>query len=779
MQTVKKKVRNNTKPEWRIILENLVYRDQITIYRICRKMIIYLNRREIPEIKEYIQPFFPTPEIENNSQKLGHNWPKPKGIPFAAEKIIGDVFTIADRYLEDEEINSLLSYWLHQEQINELSLVLERRHSPLKDVIDAVKKYLRYFNPEKISSFDEIIGLRVGLIHRFLSENLDYIGIAKKYISIREMDKILDRTIGPANGNGKLGGKSAGLILARQILSKKGKEKKIYKKVSTPRSRFLTSDALFEFLHYNALEEFVFLKYQNPDEIRQEYTFLEYIFKNSSLPPETVQALNSVLDDFEGKPIIVRSSSLLEDSFKAAFSGKYKSLFISNLGTKSERLASLLNAIVEVYASSFGPDPIEYRKERDLIDFREEMGILIQQVVGNKIGKYFLPSYAGVAFSNNEMRWSPRLERKDGIVRLVVGLGTRAVDRTIDDYPILVSPGKPDLKINQSYEDQVRFSQQYIDVINLETNNFETLRFSDFVKEIKAQIPGIEKIVSYDRHRALVNPIGPMDDFLKEDLIVTFNGLIHNSDFIPTIKEILTDLEEAFGAAVDVEFASDGNKLYILQCRPQTKFKDNFYVELPQVVNKENIIFTSSKYVNSGLIKDIEYVVYIDGNGYQALESIDDMKLIAKIVGRLNHILPRRKFILIGPGRWGSKGDIKLGVPVIYSDINNAALLIEQAISTGGYIPELSFGTHFFQDLVESDIKYLPLYPDDKENIFNKAFFNNSYNSMIDIFPEYRRLEKVVKIIKVDMIKPKYCLNVYMDGEENKAIAVLEPYARS
>lgn len=778
MQPIEKKVRNNAKPEWRIILENLVFRDQITIYRICRKMIIYLQRREVSEIKEYTKAFYSTPEIDNRFQNSGQNWPKPKGIPFAAEKIIGDVFTIADRYLSDEEINNLLTYWLHQEQVNELSLVLERRHSPLKDVIDAVKKYLRYFNPDQITSFDEIIGLRVGLVHRFLSENLNYIGVAKKYITIKEMDKILDRTIGPASGNGKLGGKSAGLILARQILSKKNKDKRLYDKVSTPRSRFLTSDALFEFLHYNALEEFVFMKYQNPDEVRQEYTFLEYIFKNSSFPPETVQALNSVLDDFEDVPIIVRSSSLLEDSFDAAFSGKYKSLFLSNTGTKSEKLASLLNAIAEVYASSFGPDPIEYRKERGLLDFREEMGILIQQVIGNKIGKYFLPSYAGVAFSHNEMRWSPRIDRKDGIIRLVAGLGTRAVDRTIDDYPIVVSPGKPDFKINQSYEDQIKFSQHYIDVINMETNTFETLRFSDFVKMVKAQIPGLEKIVSYNRDKTLVNPVGPMDNFLKEDLIVTFNGLIHNSDFIPTIKEILSDLEDAFGTPVDVEFASDGKKLYILQCRPQTKFKDNVYVEIPQKVEKNKIVFTSNKYVNSGLIKDIEYVVFIDGYSYKDLPTIDDIRLIGKIVGRINNILPRRKFILIGPGRWGSKGDIKLGVPVNYCDINNSALLIEQAINTGGYIPELSFGTHFFQDLIEADIKYLPLYPEDEGNIFNRSFFYDSYNSLIDLFPEYRKYENVIKVIKVDRVVIDHSLTVYMDGESNKALAILEPYEK-
>ena len=122
---------------------------------------------------------------------------------------------------------------------------------------------------------------------------------------------------------------------------------------------------------------------------------------------------------------------LLEDSFGAAFAGKYKSLFIANQGSKKERLAELIDAIAEVYASTFGPDPIEYRREQGLLDYHEEMGILIQEVVGKKVGDYFFPAFAGVALSNNEFRWSNRIKLEDGLVRMVPGLGTRAVDRVV------------------------------------------------------------------------------------------------------------------------------------------------------------------------------------------------------------------------------------------------------------------------------------------------------------------------------------------------------------
>ena len=222
-----------------------------------------------------------------------------------------------------------------------------------------------------------------------------------------------------------------------------------------------------EFLHYNNLEEVIEQKYKEIDQIRQEYPYIVQIFKNSIFHSEVVKQLSLVLEDFGNVPLIVRSSSLLEDRIGAAFSGKYKSLFVANQGTRQARLSALMDAIAEVYSSIFNADPIEYRKERGLLDYHEEMGIMIQEVVGTKVGKYFFPAYAGVAFSNNEFRWSPRIKRDDGLIRLVPGLGTRAVDRVSDDYPALIAPGKPGLRVNVSVDDVIRYSPQKIDVINL------------------------------------------------------------------------------------------------------------------------------------------------------------------------------------------------------------------------------------------------------------------------------------------------------------------------
>ena len=158
-----------------------------------------------------------------------------------------------------------------------------------------------------------------------------------------------------------------------------------------------------------------------------------------------------------------------------AFSGKYRSLFLANTGTREERLEALIDAVCEVYASVFGPDPIQYRAERGLLDFVEEMGIIIQKVVGRQVGKYFFPAFAGVAFSNNEFRWSPRLRREDGIVRMVTGLGTRAVDRMGDDFPFMMSPGQPNLRVNVTPDQVAHYAQSPWTSSTWRPGRFETL----------------------------------------------------------------------------------------------------------------------------------------------------------------------------------------------------------------------------------------------------------------------------------------------------------------
>jgi pyruvate,water dikinase len=531
---------------------------------------------------------------------------------------------------------------------------------------------------------------------------------------------------------------------------------------------------MFNFIHYNDLDETFQTKYLHPDQIRQEQPFLEQVFKNAIFPNEIVEGFRRIIRDLQGKPIIIRSSSLLEDSYGAAFSGKYKSLFISNTGSEEERLHSLMDAIAEVYSSTFNPDPIEYRRERGLLDFSEEMGVLIQEVVGIKVDHYYMPVFGGVAFSRNEFQWSPRIQREDGMIRLVPGLGTRAVDRVGNDYPILVSPRKPKLQVNTLISERIQYSPKYMDVINLKSGAIETVDAIEFFKEHADEFPYLNKLISIHKEGRLDNPPSILLNPKESEIVITFSNLFEKSDFIEKMKHILFLLEDKIGTPVDVEFASDGEKLYVLQCRPQSQARGMERKPIPKNVSHDKILFSANKYITTGQVENIDYIVYVVPEEYLNLESREEMQKIANIINELNKKLPKRKFILMGPGRWGSRGDIRLGVPVKYGDINNTSLLVEIAKEKGEYTPELSFGTHFFQDLVESEIKYLPLYPGEPENTFNEDLILNQENQLSNILKNNQKYKKVVRVIKTSNIYSGGSLSVIMDAEAGEALAYLK-----
>ena len=516
------------------------------------------------------------------------------------------------------------------------------------------------------------------------------------------------------------------------------------------------------------------------DQVRQEYPHLVALFKSSSFPSELAKGLALALDDLGDVPLIVRSSSLLEDRPRIRILRQVQEPVFGQPRDQEERLAALMDAIAEVYASIFGPDPTEYRAERGLLDVHEEMGIMIQEVVGQAVGKYFLPACSGVAFSNNEFRWSARIKREDGLLRLVPGLGTRAVDRVADDYPVLIAPGQPSLRVNVTADEVIRYSPKRIDLINLETNAFETVDAAELLRHAGARYPQIRNLVSLVSHDRIEPLIGPLPDFSAQGAVFTFEGLIQKTPFVGYIRELLDLLQSKLGTPVDLEFAYDGKDFYLLQCRPQSYGADAVPVAIPQNLPSDKVIFSAAHFVSNGKVPEITHIVYVDLEGYSQLPDPAAMRDVGRAVGRLNKLLPKRQFILVGPGRWGSRGDIKLGVPVTYSDINNTAMLIEVARQRGNYLPELSFGTHFFQDLVEASIRYLPLYPDDPSTVFNEPFFRRSRNVLQEVLPEFAHLAETLRVTDVPLETNGLILRVLMNADLDQAIGFLSlPQQRS
>jgi predicted nucleotidyltransferase len=756
--------------EWRIILDFLRKTDQPLVGRIGRRLLNYLSWHGIDEAHEMLgRAVIVLPE---NGHEADDNRPIERKFLAPPVGSMDEAFEIAARHLPGDEIVSCIEKWIKEDKSAFLIEAVEHQHTSLAEIAHALDRYEHFAAPDRELSRAVQTGLRVSLARRLLSDDVEFVNRAKTYIEVEDYYEVLQHTIAPAASHGKLGGKSSGLLLAWTIVKRAREYADTLGQIKVPRTWYMTSDGVLSFIEHNQLDDVHNHKYVEVEQIRREYPHLVQVFKHSQFPPELTHGLSLALEELGDVPLIVRSSSLLEDRMGAAFSGKYKSLFLSNQGTKRERLAALMDAIAEVYASVFGPDPIEYRANRGLLDFHEEMGILIQEVVGTRVGPYYLPAFAGVAFSNNEFRWSPRIAREDGLLRLVVGLGTRAVDRVSDDYPVLVAPGKPGLRVNVTPDEVDRYSPKKIDVLNMESRQFETVVISDLLRTYGRDFPMVRQIVSILDDNGVHRPAPFGWDPERTRPVVTFDGLIRDTPFVPQMRALLRVLRERLETPVDIEFACDGKDFYLLQCRPQSFLADAAPMTVPRDVPADRVLFATRRFVSNGRVPDLTHVVYVDPEGYLALETLQQLLDVARAVGRLNKLLPRRQFLLIGPGRWGSRGDVRLGVRVTYSDINNAAMLMEVAARRGSYVPELSFGTHFFQDLVESSIRYLPIFPGEPRVTWNEEFLRQAPSVLEHIAPEYSHLSRCLRVIDVPRATGGLILRVLMNAETEEALGM-------
>jgi pyruvate,water dikinase len=756
--------------DWRVLLDMLRATDRSLFRKVSRKLLNYLAYNGVGEATSLLSRLG-SPAAEAH-EEADDNRPSQRSLE-GIERITGDVFRVAAEHLSEQELVSCVQVWIKEDRVSFLVQALETQYTSLVDIANVVERYQHTGVGTKELSTATQMGLKVSLIRRLLSDDTGFVNTCRKFVAIDDFFDLLRHTVILPNSHGRVGGKGSGLFLASRVLRQPGPHEELLLRIRVPKTWYLPSDALVQFFAFNNLDDVYNWKYRDLEQIRQEYPHILQLFKASRFPPEIVSGLSAALDDLGARPLIVRSSSLLEDRLGSAFSGKYKSLFLANQGDKAARMEALLDAVAEVFASVFGPDPIQYRAERGLLDQHEEMGVLIQEVVGTSVGRFFLPTFSGVAASHNEMRWSPRIRREDGLLRMVPGLGTRAVDRLSDDYPVLIAPGQPNLRVNVTPESVVRCSPQRADVIDLASNAFRTVDRQELLGDDAEALPGLADLVSvYDGER--IRALGPLDAHGDgRELVFTFEGLFTRTPFLATVRALLSTLRDAMGTPVEIEFAFDGQDLFLLQCRPQGHAPSDAPAAIPRDVPPSQVVFTARRYVSNGTIPDLTHVVYIDPDAYTQLPDLPRLRDVGRAVGRLNKILPRRKFALLGPGRWGSRGDIRLGVSVTYSDINNTALLVEIARARGGYSPDLSFGTHFFQDLVESSIRYLPLYPDDPDVVFNEEFLRGAPSSLARLVPDLAHLSEVVRVIDVQAVTGGHVLRVLANADLDEAIGYL------
>ncbi len=614
--------------------------------------------------------------------------------------------------------------------------------------------------------------IKAVLIRTLISDQLGYVKIARKWFTIGDLDEIRKRKI----GGGKIGGKAAGMLLALRILRDAGDED-IQQNIRLPISFYIGANVMYDFFSMNHLTCWMDQKYKGDREIYEEFPVLQAEFLKGQLPPDIIERLTALLRKLGKRPLIVRSSSLLEDNFGTSFAGKYESHFCPNQGSLDENLDALCKAIIRVYASIFNPDALLYRRAKGLQDYDERMAILLQVVEGERFGDYFLPHAAGVAYSQNVYRWSPQIRREDGFLRLVWGLGTRAVERIGNDYPRLVALSHPTLHPESNLRDTVVYSQKLVDVIDLSANSFKTLPIGEV---LRPDYPPLRYIAQLDEDGYLSPLRSIFRDLPLHKLVITFDELFRRSRLAQRMTRILQILEEQYHSPIDLEFALQVREqqtgqvdaqIAILQCRPHTSIKDEAR-ELPETIAEEDIIFLTPRMAPRGYIRNIRYVLFIPPREYFALPSSSEHAKLRWAISRLNQALAEENFICVGPGRWGTSTP-DLGVMVGYGDIYHTRALVELTGEGFGAEPEPSYGTHFFQDLLESQIFPLAIHLKDAKVIFNKAFFYHTPNC-IDRFLNHKvEIPSCLRLIDVQDFRPNYRLDLVMDTPEGHSVAFL------
>lgn len=593
-------------------------------------------------------------------------------------------------------------------------------------------------DPEKYNS------LRSQLIKMMISRNKTVSHLCEDHFELSDLVSIGKRII----GTGFIGGKSTGMLLARAIL--KNADPKWEEQLELHDSFFVGSDVFYSFVINNKCWwERHQLKasdapYTEARKIREKLLLGKF-------PRAIITQFKEILNYFGQSPIIVRSSSLLEDAYGNAFSGKYESIFCVNQGTPAERLVQLKDAVRTVYASSLSRDVLTYRSHRGLWNRYEEMALLIQRVSGAFYGNYYMPQLAGVGYSFNPFAWDPEINPADGVLRLVYGLGTRAVDRHDDDYTRIVALNAPLKRPEINTDDVHRYSQHTVDVLDLKNNTHASTDFESVVKSTPS-IP-LELFAVRDNDMEMrAKKFGVKNVF---SWMLTFRNVITNTTFINDMKEMLNTLSKAYNYPVDIEFAvnfSNDNsyKVNLLQCRPFQVQMETNGATLPEDIKEKNTILkTRGPIIGQAVAKRIHRIIYVIPSRYSTLTPSERFS-VARLIGDLTNALPEDKnTMLVGPGRWGSKMP-ELGVPVSFSDIRNASVLCELAIMHQKLSPDISLGTHFFNDIVEMEIVYMGIYPGEKGYALNEKLILQSPNILSTHYKKKDHIAEAIHVTDVD-----------------------------
>lgn len=582
----------------------------------------------------------------------------------------------------------------------------------------------------------------------------------KEYFTFEDYITIYDRRV----GSGLVGGKSCGMLLARKIIEKERPD--IYSNLEPDDSFYIGSDLFYTYIVSNDLWD-LRVKQRNPEGYYKYGKELEEALKKGTFSDEIKKGFIQILDYFGQNPIIVRSSSFLEDGYGNAFAGKYESVFCVNRGSLEERLAAFEEAVKVVYSSTMNISALEYRKINDLDDADEQMALLVQRVSGSYHGDYFFPTAAGVGFSYSPYSPLPDMDNSKGMLRLVMGLGTKAVDRTKKDYPRIINLDKPEVTMVKDIREKHRYSQHYLDVIDLKDISLHDIPVGDGLDVIPRYAKRV--LVEHDREaERMFRDRGER----REIVFVNCEGLVNNQDFIDEMKEIMNTLEIAYDYPVDIEYTvnvgeDNSFNVNLLQCRPLQVSINNEAIEMPEDKN----VFFHIKESSMGMSRknEIDTICYVDPHRYYEYPYAQKSS-ISHVINDVNAYCKEngKTAILIVPGRIGTSSP-ELGIPVVFADISHFSAILEESYSEVGYMPELSFGSHMFQDLVEAEIYYGALFENEKKLEFNKDMMYTYKNILKDINPNLsKEIYDMIQVIDFAEDKAEF----YHDMNKDETLCV-------
>ncbi len=517
-------------------------------------------------------------------------------------------------------------------------------------------------------------------------------------------------------GKGSIGGKGRSLLFSMAKVRESGEE--TLKSVVFPPSLFIATDSFDQVL--SQIEDLETLKKAPPEEI--EKTFLA-----TTLPKEVVDAVAAFLRKVSD-PIIVRSSSVLEDSLKYSFAGKYLSTFEFNGADTpfDERLDRVLRDIRQIYARTFFPVATAYRKKHGLGD--DKMGIIIMRVAGKWRGRYYYPTMAGVGFSRYYRRWTTRIRAEDGIIRLVFGMGTTSTKRGYARSFALTLPClRPE---GQNPFNIMRHAQEHFQVIDRERRELVTVDVKQIWKDIlpyHSCFPDYAQIYSAeDDEGGYFSPMSRRGNLIGQGQKICFTFeefACRSGHFFDRMKRLLNLLDRSMGVPADVEFAYHPTEdlVEVVQARPLWFAEKMPDMKAPDLKTRR-VVLKADRMVTHGVKENLPYIVYVDHHVYAQETRFHD---VARGIGAVNDALRGKNYILVAPGRVGSSNPL-LGVPVQYDELTGCSCIVEVGFPKEGYMPELSFGTHFFTDLEIDGILYMPVYEASKGNVFDEAFFDAS-----------------------------------------------------